>query len=293
MANRNDSKVVLGEIAKGGFETVGRSLSWAEQKIITANIVGQPNDIFNKAKPGDSAGKFPLWFANSGLGGNYFVRTVEELNEDGVSASVKLSLVYCPSGKTKPYNVSWDIGMEEVQMRLINHPDILANAAIDHLNMWEDTPKWQRVKKNDKGQYEFYYRSTWAASMGTWTLSLVENEWEKAYCRAVTMGIETYNKYLPTITKTSTYLEMPGARYNEVHNVVGGTITDFTGSNQIGKYNAPDLKVAGYIDRKDGVWFKNCDKYTINADGTATRTEGWVFTNDPTHMWIYTGQLNN
>lgn len=285
---------IIGRAERGGFETVGRRQSWAEQRVSTATVVGKVEDVFDKAKPGDSMANHAAWFGNK-FNPNYYVRTVEESSDDGVMATVSLTLVKCPQGKTKPYNVTWEVGMEEVQMKLINHPLVLENCDIDKLLMWEDTQKGRRVEKDKDGKLTFFY-DEYDYSGGAGVIinrQKITGEWDIAYCKAVTQGIETFNRYLPVITKNSSFLEMPGANYSQDHIVTGGTISDFTGSDTIGHYDAPDLKVAGFIDGKDGVWFKNLDRYTINADGTATRTEGWVFTNDPSAKWIYTGNLDN
>ena len=292
----NDSKVVLGDIERGAFETVGRTETWSEQRNMSVVIVGKVSDIFDAVKPGDAMSAHPNWFKGQ-IGTNYFVKTIDATSEDGVSGALRLSLVKCPNGKTKPFNVTWDVGMEEVQMRLINHPMIIKYGDRSALLKWEDTPKGQRVlekKKNGKptGEYEYQYRDKWNSSKGMWDMETIEGDWNIAYCDAVTQGIDTFNKYLPVITKNSFYLELPGVSYSQDHVVTGGTIRDFTGTDVIGKFNVPELKVSGYIDNKDGVWFKNGDKFTSQADGSWTRTESWVFTNDPRHMWIYTNKLD-
>lgn len=281
--------VIRGKIARGPFETVGRNESWAEQKTYAVHVVGQYKDLTGRVKPGDSMDKFAGWFGGR-FENNMFVRTVDLSSPDGVTGELNLTMLECPQGETKPYNVTWEVGMEEVQMRLINHPDVIKNCDIQRLLMWEDTPKYLRVKTDNDGEWKFYYYDGTVTS-GNIDTKPITDEWEVAYCKAVTQGIETFNRYLPVITKNSFYLKLPGAQYSEAHVVTGGTISDFTGSDVIGQYSAPDLKVAGFIDNKDGVWFKNGDRYTTNPDGTATRTESWVFTNDPSHMWIYTHNL--
>lgn len=292
----NDSMVVIGQISRTPFETTGRSESWAEQRTVTATVIGQMKDIADKVKPGDSMAQFPNWFGGA-FNSQYYVKNLDMSSPDGVTGELKLSLVKCGQGKFKPYNITWEVSMEEVQMRLINHPMIIKYGDRSALLKWEDTPKGQRVvekKKNGKptGEYEYQYRDKWNSSKGMWDMETIEGDWNIAYCDAVTQGIDTFNKYLPVITKNSFYLELPGVSYSQDHVVTGGTIRDFTGADVIGKFNVPELKVAGYIDNKDGVWFKNGDKFTSQADGSWTRTESWVFTNDPRHMWIYTNKLD-
>lgn len=289
----NDSMVVIGQISRTPFETTGRSESWAEQRTVTATVVGQMKDIADKVKPGDSMAQFPNWFGGA-FNSQYYVKNLDMSSPDGVTGELKLSLVKCGQGKFKPYNITWEVSMEEVQMRLINHPMIIKNGNVDVLLKWEDTPKGRRVEQKKNGDLEFFYiEPDYSQGAGLMEKKVpIEGDWNIAYCKAVTQGIETYNRYLPTITKNSYYLELSGANYNTDHVITGGTIRDFTGQGTIGHFDVPELKVAGFIDNKDGVWFKNCDKYTSQADGSWIRTEGWVFTNDPRHMWIYTNELD-
>lgn len=288
-----DESNIIGKIKSGAFETVGRTESWAEQRQMTTSIVGQFKDIVDKVKPGDSMAMHSGWFGGN-LNGQYYVKNLEMASPDGITGELRLTYVKCGQGKTKPYNVTWDVSMEEVQMRLINHPMIQKHASIGTILKWEETRKGWRAKTVD-GEFKFYYMD-YATDGSSATLNEIKKSkspWTYAYCKAVTQGIETYNRYLPVITKVSSYLEIPGAQYNQDHVITGGTISEFSGASEIGHFDAPELKVKGFQDGKDGVWYKNCDKFTTQADGSATRTEGWVFTNDPNHMWVYTNQLDD
>ena len=282
---------VLGEMAKGAFETVGRTESWAEQRTASAVIVGKFKDLYGKVKPGDSMANHADWF-KSKWNGAWYVKNFDLASPDGITGELRMALVQCPQGKTKPFNVTWNIAMEEVQMKLINHPMIQENADIPTLLKWEDTPPSLRVQRDKNKELTFYYVDMYSAG-GTSTLTPVKitGDWEIAYCLAVTQGIETYNRYLPVITKTTTMLELAGANYStDNHQITGGTISEFTGQDVIGKFNEPDLKIAGYTGNK-GVWFKSGDQITTQADGSAARVETWVFTNDSRHKWIYTNTL--
>lgn len=281
---------LVGRIAQGPFETVGRSESWAEQRTTSVLVVGKYSDLKNKVKPGDSMKSFPSWFDGK-ADENWFVKTVELTSPDGVTGELRLSLINCPEGKTFPYNVTWDIAMEEVQMKLINHPSVLHNCDVDALIAWLDTQPGLRVYK-DKDEIKYRYLKY--EKQGE-TFSYVEKnitgDWNIAFCNAVTQGIDTYNKYLPVVTKNSYYLELPGVAYNDAHVITGGLLTGFTGPDSIGRFNEPPIGIRGYSSG-NGLWFKNCDKFTSQPDGTWVRTEGWVFTNDPSHKWIYTGSLD-
>lgn len=290
-------KLIVGKIASGAFETVGRTESWAEQRTITAHIVGQYSDLDNKVKPGDSMADHAGWFGGK-LNGSYHVKTVDLTSPDGVTGELNMSLVICPKGKFEPFNTTWDIGMEEVQMKLINHPDVLKNCDIDVLLKWEATPAAFRVKKekkkdSEKSELKFYYYNAASDGNGGWQTLPVNGEWNIAYCKAVTQGVTTYNRYMPVITRNTQYLMLPGVTYNEAsHQIEGGTLSKFTGANQIGRYNEPPMNISGY-DSSAGAWFKSVDKFTSGADGTWTRTESWVFTPDKSAKWIYTGKLGD
>ena len=283
-------RVIEGKIKTTPFETVGRTDSWAEQRTAAAVVIGKYDDLKDAVKPGDSMGAHSDWF-NGAFNSSYYVKNFELASPDGVTGELRMSLIKCGQGKTKPYNITWDVGMEEVQMNLICHPMIIEHGDMSKLFKWGETRKGRRIKYKRNGEMEFYYDDY--GNDGQF-LGLVKmtGDWNIAYCKAVTQGIETFNRYLPVITKNSYYLEIPGASYNQDHVITGGTILDFTGANSIGHHDEPKLKVEGYIHGKDGVWFKSGDKYTSQADGSWIRTETWVFTNDPRHMWIYTNELD-
>lgn len=289
---------ILGRIKRSAFETVGRTDSWSEQRVLATTIVGKVDDLRNRVKPGDSMVQLSGWL-DGDWEGDMFVRTTDLTSTDGQTAELRLSMLKCPKGKTKPYNVTWDVSMEEVQMPLISHPDILANANMDNLIKWEDTRKGVRAQKR-KGEesggleaYDFFYYdfSNYSLTQNDYVPVKITNKWEIAYCRAVMCGITTYNRYMPVIVKNSYYLEIEGADYDSNRIITGGTMSEFTKRNVIGSFNEPELKIDGYTS-KEGVWFKNGDKYTSSADGTWTRTESWVFTNDVNHKWIYTHKLD-
>ena len=280
---------IIGRIAGAPFETVGRSESWAEQRVATVRVVGKYDQLEGKVKPGDCMADFSGWFGNASSS-QYYVRTADLRSPDGVTGELQLTLLKCADGKNLPYNVTWDVSMEEVQTRLINHPKVVENCDIDILLAWEETPKRMRVAKDDNGELKFYYIIGTYSATGEPDVYAVEGDWNIAYCKAVTQGIDTFNRYLPVVTKNSFYLELNGLDYNDEHQITGGTVKNFTGSDKIGSFGEPDLKVRGYSS-ENGVWFKSGDKLTSQADGTWVRTETWVFSNDPQHKWIYTGQL--
>lgn len=282
---------LIGRINNGAFETVGRTESWAEQRIANAIVVGKFADLDGQAKPGDSMAQHAGWFGGK-WNGNWFIRTTDLTSTDGISAELRMSLILCANGKTRPYNVTWDVGMEEVQMKLISHPDIQANCSMERLLRWENTPAGERVKVDKDGNVEYRYATGQYNSDGSLKTEKINKPWEIAYCKAVVAGITTYNRYAPILTKTSYYLELPGVNYDSnTHQVTGGTISEFTGSSEIGKFSNPPLNISGY-GSSEGLWFKNGDRFTCDAAGCWQRIETWTFTPDKKHAWIYTGQLS-
>lgn len=296
-----------GKIANGPFEILGRSESWAEQRIWTVTVVGKWEEVRNRFKVGDSMTDHKDVF-DGGSDRNYFIKNVNAVYSEGDVGEVQLTLVNCPNGKTKPYAVTWNIAMEEVQMKLINHPKILEHGNINMLTMWEDTDIGIRIRKRKDAQdsvgldgVDFYYvdRSkiyNMSAANNIDAVLKVTGDWNIAYCKAVTSGITTYNRYLPVLTKTSSYLELDGIEYDMDSRMInGGKIKDFIRRDGIGKIAQEgdiDITIDGYTN-DNGVWFNNEDSYAANADGTWTRTQSWVFTNDAKHKWIYTHNLED
>ena len=291
-----------GDIDKNPFELVGRTETWAEQRSMEVTVVGKKGSLNGVLKPGDDAGVRTSWFGND-RPTQWFVKNLVLTSPDGVTEELRATLVKCPSGKKDPYNYTYDISMEEVQMPLMSHPDILKNCDLDILAKWEDTPLYARIAKpksgsggsEDVNKYDFYYFDfNSSTGTGSYERKKITGSWEIAYCKAVAQGITTYNKYLPVLTRMSYYLELPGANYDgNTHIITGGTVREFTGADQIGKFDSnPPLTINGYTSA-NGVWFKNGDKFTSQPDGSWVRTETWVFTNDKNHTWIYTGQLGN
>ena len=235
-----DSRAVLeGRIKQQGFETVGRRESWAEQRIATATVVGTIGKVWDKVRPGKSMGDFNSWFGGK-YNSDYYVRTVEQSSDDGITGNVTITFVKCPNGKTEPYAISWEASMEEVQTPLINHPMLRKYGIIDQLYKWEDTSPGRRVRKDKEGNLIFYYDETeYSGTQITLNRKKITNEWNIAYCKAILGGIKTFNRYLPVITKTSTYLELKGIHYNDDHMPFRGNIEDFSGPDTIGHFNDP------------------------------------------------------
>ena len=285
---------LIGRIASTPFETVGRKETWGEQRTTTIEIVGKNGTMQNKVKPGMQLTAINSWLNGQGAFG-WFIKSLSHQSE-GETATLQLDVVYCPEGKTQPFNITWNVSMEEVQMPLITHPAIRKNADVARLILWEETPKNIRIQKKDEKEkggkggkessgldkYYFQFYTGNESGTGEPEVKKITDPYEIKYCKAVTAGIETYNLYMPVVVKNSSYLELPGVTYNENHVITGGSVA-FSGS-KAGSFDEPPLSVSQY---KGGLWFKSGDVITTQADGSATRTETWTYAPDDTHRWIY------
>lgn len=279
-----------GKITQIPYETVGRSEEWADNRIAATDIYGRWEDLLSlELKPGDPMSRLAGYL--DGWSGSYYIRTASLTREEGNIGHYHISLVRCDKGKNKPFNVTWDVSMEEVQKKLITHPIFEDKPDVrNQIMMWEDTIKAERVKYDKDGKPTYYYQTADMIVQGQIVPIKVTSKEAIAYMDAVMAGIETYNLYLPIIVKTSQYLELPGVDYDaDSHIAEGGTISEFTKEDEIGRFSQDlEMKIAGFTK---GLWFKSGDKFTMQSDGTWTRTETWTYTNDTRHDWIYTHQF--
>lgn len=267
-----DEAVKLGKLEKDStpFEQEKVDYSWNDHESLVGTIVGDYDYLRRKnILPGSLAKDAGL----DSLNNYWYVRTVDISREGANVGVMTLNCVYCPKGATTPYSVTWEVAMEEVQKALITHPMFRDEAeAIEQIRGWE---RYRTISANATKSGGFYY-------MNGAVEKKVEDEKALKYCHAVSEGIETYNLYLPVISKTSMYLRLPGVTYAPDSNSVTGGSVDC--ADKIGKFDTPDVKVDGV---SGGKWFKSRDTYTQAADGSWTRTEQWTYTNDVKHSWIY------
>ena len=267
-----------GRIDKAPHEVPGRSDEFAENKTAATTFIGKYDDVRSKMeslKNGDPMSTFNAW-ADEPFNSKYYIRTMNLTHVDGDLGELHVTFVCCPRGKEEPYNRVWEVGMEEVQKKLISHPFIQEKADMSVLFKWEETPARDRVDKNG----DFWY-ATGEMDGDLPQLTKIDGDAEIAYCKAVMAGIETFNLYLPVVSCTSYYVKVPGVLYDGDGIISGGSIHM---DDEIGHFDEPDVKVRGFTK---GKWFKSMDKYIENADGTCTRNEQWTYTNDTKHSWIY------
>ena len=190
--------------------------------------------------------------------------------DGGGVATLRVSLVGM-QGLSGPYDETWDIDMQEVQMSLKRHPAVTASD-VSVIQLWEATPEAKRITTSDDGAtitFKYYAPTGAEEDQADMELKEVDSS-SMAYnvLYAMMSGIETYNIYLPVVTRTTHWLKEP---FSDEYSALG-TFSD------------PDKIPRGY---KKGQFFKSGDKVTVANDGSITRVEQWTYTNDMTHKWIY------
>ena len=268
---------------EGFFSTVKRSVTTTDSRRLTVEICGDYQDLASqKCFPGDNPPS-ASWGSGEDVTG-YRVESATLEREDGKRGILTINLVKA-KGSDAEINVTYDIEMQEVQKKLRTHPKLAKAGALEQIWGFENLDPQLRVTKwdGDGKPTEFQYMPTDGTSP-----VVMDNIGAIAYAKAVTAGIETYNVYLPVISKTSTFLRMPGVTFDEdTHEITGGTLNKYSKFSEIGYFTNPPINIEGYTNENDGLWFKSVDKYTQQANGSWTRTEQWVYTNDTDHDWIY------
>lgn len=181
------------------------------------------------------------------------------------------------SAPIAPVLIEYQILMSEVQMDLVTHPTITANAnALDECLKWLATDEAQRFDGTD------YY---WVDADGN--QQLVNQQEAVDFCAAWMHGIRTYNRYYPIIEKQSTYTRIPGLTLGGTGespiSVTGGTARF---SENIGHFSTPDISLTGYASTG---WFKSGDDYRSSGK-VFVRSEQWTWTpdgSDSPYAWIY------
>lgn len=176
---------------------------------------------------------------------------------------------------TPPTKITYRIEMAEERTDLIAHPEITkSSSTVAECLKWLATDDAKKVDENGHYQYD----------NGDGTFTTITDEMAEKFCKAWMHGIKTFNRYFPVIEKISTYKRVPGL------NMDGASITGGAPrfSDDIGKWDAPSISLAGY--GSPGGFFKSKDSWVQNAKSSWTRTEQWVWTPDGAdsdYGWIY------
>lgn len=262
---------VLGAISNwaSGFNNGVEVRTYAEQNTLEIEATGKLATLLG-SQPAQGSTMGGSAYGHSTTDNRVWGVKTSTVTSDGAGVgTLRLSLVQVVSADSA-YDVSYEIDLSEVQMSLKKHPKLEAKD-ISIIQQWEATPEAVRVFGSGTGiGFRYYAMDATTAKQGALTtVESSSNAWKYLY--AVASGIETYNIYLPVVTKTSHYLRLSTASIDVA---------------KLGHFEAPPISVGSYgNDAKN--WFKSADKYTRANDGTATRTEQWTYTNDTTHSWIY------
>ena len=172
-------------------------------------------------------------------------------------------------------NITYRIDMAEERTDLMAHPEITKSpSTVAECLKWLATDDAKKVDENGDYQYD----------NGNGTFTIITDAMAEKFCNAWMHGIKTFNRYFPVIEKISTYKRVPGL------NMDGASITGGAPrfSDDIGKWDAPSISLAGY--GSPGGFFKSKDSWVQNAKSSWTRTEQWVWTPDGAESdygWIY------
>lgn len=280
----------IGEIAHGSAPTEVRTITKSDNTTLEVEIVGRYNvleNIIRSKGAGDDAGLLVNASKGDTFSG-YRIKTLACQREGGDVGVLRANLVYAQS-TSQPYHITYNIDMQEVQKSLMSHPLFRRNAgSLQYIQRWNETAAGARVIwGDDRDSDKFVYLDeSGSASSPYAPYTEITDATAIKYCKAVIAGIETYNVYLPVVSKISLYLkEPPGLSQNDTTHELSGTLRY---STNIGKWDDGfGFQIQGYNTTSTQGWYKSKDRYVQNADGTWQREEEWVFTNDKTHAWIY------
>lgn len=276
-----------GEIANGSAPTEVRTISKSDNTTLEVEIIGRYSTLENlilSKGPGDDV-ELLVNAAKGDSFSGYRIKTLACQREGGDVGKLRASLVYAQS-TTEPFHITYNIDMQEVQKSLLSHPLFREHPeSLQYIQLWNNTSPGTRVKwgsSREKDQFFYYDESSGYSS----SLIQITDTNAIKYCKAFVAGIETYNVYLPVVSKISLYLKAPpGLSQDDTTHELSGTLQY---STNIGKWDDGfGFQIQGYDTTSTQGWYKSKDRYVQNADGTWQREEEWVFTNDKTHAWIY------
>ena len=251
-----------------GFPDGTRVRTCAENDTAEIEIVGAFNLLSQPSTGSQLSGKLAALLPSPGAEKSWGVQNSTLSGEQCGIGILRISCISVDSFGAA--DTTWDIDMQEVQRSLKQHPTILKSSnALTEIKLWEATPEALRVYSSKSGLEFRYYVVDENGEPGK--LLTVKDSAAIDYLKALMAGIETYNVYLPVVTKTTRYISI----------LQEGSIP----YSSVGTFNEPSTKPSGYSGSKH--WFKSADKYSRANNGTWTRTEQWTYTDDTTHSWIY------
>ena len=250
-----------------GFSNGVKVRAYAESNTAEIEIVGEFNSITQPKTGQWLKAEYADYLPPLDSGLSWAVQNSTLTGEEAGMATLHVSCIGVNS-LSGAYDISWDVDMREVQRSIKQHPKVLGDStALSIIQLWEQTPEAIRYD----GAHFYYYAVSGGVQASTLT-QVSDNSVAYDCLAAIISGIETYNVYLPVVTKTSRYIApMVSNR--------------FPYDKKIGRYDHPTVCPAGYAGGHK--WFKSGDKYSRANNGTWTRTEEWTYTDDTTHSWIY------
>ena len=272
-----DAKQIFKDQQK--FETSGRSVTLAESIQHTIVVNGKYQDLMDMKLSVGS--RVPSWIDQPTVesGDLYVLNFTITKNEDAEMATLNLTAVEAKDVH-KPFHQTVDIDVAEVQKKIINHPLFKDDKTKLQIRLFEATEENLRYSKNGEPQCMFNLKTGQALQFPT----ALDDENAILYAKALLLGAETYNVYLPVVTRVSQYLKLPSVEVKAGVNTVSGVI-DPEGLAKLGEFDdTVPVEIDGFTK---GKWFKGGDKFQQNANGSWTRTESWTYTNDLRLEWIY------
>lgn len=273
-----DAKQIFKDNQK--FETSGRSVTLAESIQHTIVVNGKYQDLMDMKLSVGS--RVPSWIDQTTVesGDLYVLNFTITKNEDAEMATLNITAVEA-NDVYKPFHQTVDIDVSEVQKKLINHPKLKDPKTQFQIRMFEATDENLRYSPKDGAPQSMFNLTTGQAMQFPVALT---DQGAVAYAKAGLLGVDSYNVYLPVVTRVSQYLKLPSVVSSSGANEVQGVINP-DGLSKLGEYDdGIPVTIKGF---EQGMWFKSGDKFQQNANGSWTRTESWVYTNDLRMEWIY------
>lgn len=292
-----------GAISKGNHPTVTRSVQRSENCTMEIQIVGDYlglERVVLTSGVGDDAGNVCTNSEGDSFNG-YKIKNLSLSREEGNVGLLSASLVKCGS-ITKPYHITYTVDMVEDQRTLLRHPMFRGKSkSYDIIRKWNETREGLRFTAGDTPEKDVYRYEDYEGGglggsdsiyvddlidVGKRKLFVIKDEVALKYCKAVVAGIETYNVYLPVISKVSLYLKQPPgvSQDDDTHEIKGNL--EF--SKGIGRWDSSfGFTLVGFEDNEKQGWFKSQDQWLQNSDGSWQRTEQWTFSDSKDHAWIY------
>lgn len=260
---------------KDKFETTSRQFQHAENLTQTVTVVGKFDDLVNNAPAlGDRASDYGENLFN------YYVQNVSIARSDSEMGEMTLTCVKV-SSPSEPFAITVEVDLQQLNTKLINHPNLQKNDTRAQIRCWLLTDEAQRMDKDGKPQSSYDFSTMSPTSSGF--KKLTDDDAIK-FAKAFYNGIEEFSQYLPVIRRTSSYIKLPGITKDDETHEISGQLSFPNSDGKVGEYCEPPITMPEYAE---GKWFKSQDRLAQMANGSWQRQEEWTYTNDLRFLWIY------